>query len=64
MFRLWLFSKKGCVMNKEKMTIQEMRALMNMSRARFSREYQIPIRTLENWESGARKAPDYVLHLL
>lgn len=51
-------------MIKEIMTIQEMRELLNMSRARFSREYQIPLRTLENWESGARKAPEYVLRLL
>ena len=46
------------------MSIQEMRALLGLSRASFSRIYKIPVRTLENWESGVRKCPDYVMYLL
>lgn len=34
------------------------------SRAAFSREYRIPIRTLENWESGINEPPAYVFDLL
>lgn len=36
----------------QKMNVSEMRELLNESRAAFSRRYNIPIRTLENWESG------------
>ena len=46
------------------MTIREMREYLNLSRAAFSRIYKIPIRTLENWESGERTPPDYLLYLL
>lgn len=46
------------------MTISEMRERLNVSRAEFSRKYNIPIRTLENWESGKSKCPDYVRQLL
>lgn len=46
------------------MTIREMRDYLGLSRAAFSRIYKIPIRTLENWEAGKRKCPDYVLYLL
>lgn len=46
------------------MTISEMRERLKVSRAEFSRRYNIPIRTLENWESGKSKCPDYVRQLL
>lgn len=46
------------------MTISEMRERLKVSRAEFSRMYNIPIRTLENWESGKSKCPDYVRQLL
>lgn len=46
------------------MNIKEMRELLGISRAAFSREYKIPTRTLEAWESGERNPPGYVLELL
>lgn len=46
------------------MIIVEMRERLKVSRAEFSRRYNIPIRTLENWESGKSKCPDYVRQLL
>lgn len=47
-----------------KMTTKEMREYLNVSRAEFSRRYNIPVRTLENWESGKSQCPDYVEQLL
>lgn len=49
---------------KGNMSIAEMREHLKISRAEFSRRYNIPIRTLENWESGKSKCPDYVRQLL
>ena len=46
------------------MTIKELRESMGVSRAEFSRRYEIPNRTLENWESGVNKCPEYVKKLL
>lgn len=44
--------------------IREIREKTGMSRAEFSRIYGIPVRTLEDWEAGKRKCPDYVVSLL
>ena len=46
------------------MTIKEIRKLSGMTRAAFAREYNIPLRSIENWEAGVRKCPDYVIQLL
>ncbi len=46
------------------MTITEMRNYIGVSRAEFSRRYNIPLRTLESWESEVRTPPEYVLQLL
>lgn len=41
-----------------------MRALLDESRIAFSKQYSIPVRTLENWESGKSQCPEYVRQLL
>ena len=45
-------------------TIKENREKYNFSRAAFSRRNDIPIRTLENWDSGVNSPQDYVKMLL
>ena len=45
-------------------TIKEIREHSDLSQAKFSEKYGIPKRSLENWESGSRKCPDYVVSLL
>lgn len=46
------------------MNTKEIRELLGISRAEFSRRYGIPIRTLENWDAGTRQPSDWVLNLL
>lgn len=49
------------------MTLKEMRELLGISRAEFSRRYGIPIRTLESWETetgNRRSAPEWAMRLL
>lgn len=46
------------------MEIKEIRALAGISRAEFARRYNIPYRTIEDWENGKGKAPVYVKELL
>lgn len=41
-----------------------MRNYIGVSRAELSRRYNIPLRTLESWESEVRTPPEYVLQLL
>lgn len=40
------------------------RNLLGISRAEFGRRYNIPIRTLEDWDAGRKKPPQYVMELL
>lgn len=46
------------------MSIKEMRKLLNETQPEFSEHYGIPYRTIQNWETGSRIPPDYVLALL
>lgn len=46
------------------MTVKEIREALGISRAEFSRRYNIPIRTLEEWEAGRRTPPAWVPELL
>lgn len=46
------------------MTIKEIRGLTGISQADFSKKYGIPKRTIESWETGDRKCPEYVIRLL
>ncbi len=43
---------------------EKIRNILNISRSEFSRRYKIPIRTLEDWDSGRAKPPSYVINLL
>ena len=46
------------------MNIREIRALANLSQANFGKKYNIPLRTIQDWEAGKRKPPIYVVELL
>lgn len=54
-----------CVKEKgEKMEIKELRESTGMNRKEFCEYFEIPYRTVTEWERGTRKMPDYVLRLL
>ncbi len=42
----------------------EIRGLLGVSRAEFSRRYKIPVRTLEEWDAGRRVPPEWTMELL
>lgn len=46
------------------MDIHEMRALLGDTQSEFAARYNIPFRTIQNWETGVRKPPEYVASLL
>lgn len=45
-------------------TMRRIRKDAGMNRREFSEYMDIPLRTLEEWEAGRRKMPDYVLRLI
>ena len=46
------------------MTIREMREELGVTQSEFAARYNIPFRTVQNWETGLRKPPEYVVDLL
>ena len=42
----------------------ELRNSSGMSRKEFCEYFHIPYRTVQDWELGQRKMPDYLLHLI
>jgi DNA-binding transcriptional regulator YiaG len=46
------------------MTIKEARAAAGLSRSEMSRRFEIPIRTLEDWDAGKMKPPAWAEKLI
>ncbi len=50
-------------MNEEN-DVRKLRMDMGMNRREFCEFYEIPYRTVSDWEAGKRKMPDYVFRLM
>ena len=46
------------------MDIRGMRMQLGDTQSEFAVRYQIPFRTVQNWEAGVRKPPEYMANLL
>lgn len=46
------------------MNIKELRRYTGLSQAKFGGLYNIPLRTIQDWEGEKRKPPSYVVSLL
>lgn len=46
------------------MTFKELRERSGMNLTAFSKYFGIPYRTVQNWELGARRCPDYLIELM
>lgn len=46
------------------MTFKELRQQSGMSRPKFAEYFGIPYRTVQAWELGDRKCPEYLLDLM
>ena len=44
--------------------IKKLREKYNISRKEFTEKFEIPYRTLQDWELGNRKCPEYLLKLI
>lgn len=53
-----------CEEEKNIMSIREIRKVTGLTQAEFAEKFHIPKRSIENWESGKRKCPEYVNYLL
>jgi DNA-binding transcriptional regulator YiaG len=46
------------------MTFKELRERSGMTRGQFAEYFEIPYRTVQNWELGLRECPGYLLKLM
>ena len=46
------------------MNIKELRQRLGITQNEFAERYHIPFRTIQNWETGTRKPPEYIIELL
>ena len=46
------------------MNIREMRTMLGDTQSEFAARYNIPFRTVQNWEAGVRTPPEYMVSLL
>ena len=44
--------------------IRALRAETGFNRKQFAEHFQIPLRTVEEWEEGRRKPPEYIPRLI
>ena len=44
--------------------VREMRKALGITQSEFAVRYNIPFRTIQNWETEQRKPPEYILDLL
>lgn len=45
-------------------TVQEIRKATGLSQSKFCDALNIPVRTLQKWETGERSCPEYVVELI
>ena len=50
--------------NEKRTRSLEIRDILGISRAEFCRRYGIPRRTIEDWDSGRRVPPEWLMALL
>lgn len=46
------------------MTVKELRKQTGLSQQKFGDYFGIPLRTIQNWELGARECNQYIIDLL
>lgn len=47
-----------------KFRVKNLRKSTGLTQVKFSKKYNIPVRTLQDWERGERTPPVYVVELL
>jgi DNA-binding transcriptional regulator YiaG len=45
------------------MTFKELRSQTEFNQTQFANYFNIPLRTVQNWEGGVRQPPEYLMDL-
>ena len=46
------------------MTVKELRAKTGLSQSKFAARFELPVRTLQDWEQGRFNPPPYVVAMM
>ncbi len=46
------------------MYIRKLRSITGLSQAKFAALFEIPLKTLQQWEQEVRTPPEYVVHMM
>ena len=57
----YVFGRMG---GRRMLTFKEIRERSGMNLKQFSDYFEIPYRTIQNWDAGIRHCPDYLLKLM
>ena len=49
---------------RDEYSIKAIRESLNLSQSEFANRFNIPLATVQNWEQGRRKCPEYILDLI
>jgi putative transcriptional regulator len=63
-FPTWEDIHEKPVKNAKAIKLRKLRVTTELSQRNFAERFNIPCRTIENWEEGITEPPDYVLELL
>ena len=56
--------EKNTRIEVQKKELKNIRENMGLNRKQFAEQFEIPLRTVEDWEAGKRKMPQYLLRLI
>lgn len=54
----------GALWDVAHLTVRQIREHTGLTQAAFGERYAVPCRTIQNWEQGTNKCPDYVRLML
>lgn len=58
------WKRRGTTMNETTTPVAELCRNYGMSQSALARRFKIPLRTVQQWHAGHRKAPDYVVAMM
>lgn len=51
-------------MSEQKKSVKELRTETKMSQGKFAAYFEMPVRTLQDWEQGRFNPPEYVVKMM
>lgn len=49
---------------ENKYKLKELREKLELSQVKFSEKFNIPVRTIQDWESGKREMRNYIIEMM